>query len=251
MSLWDMLRLQADNYIRIGELICDMRSRLGRELNEKETKALEVTISILQRVCKDSGLKVSASVIEKINGPLETGRELEIIANGVKAELRNQLFLHIPQHLAERYESELVLSSHAQLAFPTAHAELAESSNCYALGRHTATVFHAMRGAEVGLWSLATELEISSLDTVEFEQWLRLIDQIESEIRKLQGLPKGTEKDEALQFYSDAAVHFMCFKDAYRTRAAHARATFDEGKSLKILDHGRDFVEALSLRLKE
>src|SRR5262249_46230212 len=139
------------------------------------------------------------------------------------------------------------LSDAALLAFPMANTELQESSNCYALGRNTAAVFHAMRAAEIGLWAVARALNVTLSYPNELAQWLTLIQQIESKITVLQqSLSKGTAKDEELAFYGDAAIHFLCFKDAYRSRTAHARASFDETKALSVLKHSSEFFEALS-----
>jgi hypothetical protein len=67
----------------------------------------------------------------------------------------------------------------------------------------------------------------------------------------MKNLARGTFKDADLNFYSQAAVQFRYFKDAWRVRVAHARETYDETQSLKVFNHTLEFFETISTRLKE
>jgi hypothetical protein len=222
-------------------------------LSESELENLRKAIRMMYQICKENNLPTSSILLEsRIESPPETSGELRILREAVLAELRGRLFLGVPENKAQFYEPSDLISEKARLAFPTAHAEIVEASNCYALGRNTASVFHSMRAAEIGLWALSAELNVSFPNyPIEMAQWFNLIEQVESRIRSKQSATKGVEKDEALTFYSDAAVHFLCFKDAWRSRVAHARATFGEERSLSILNHTREFFEVLGQRLAE
>jgi hypothetical protein len=51
-----------------------------------------------------------------------------------------------------------------------------------------------------------------------------VIDRIEAKIREREkALKRGQEKDATLKFYSQAAVQFRYFKDAWRNHVAHLR----------------------------
>ena len=262
-----MRDLQADAYVRIGEIIEKMKVVLSQAetirshnqkdplaaLDDEETRKIHSLVKILHRVCVDNDLATAEAIISpRRDDPPQTSRELNILADAVKAELKVQLYLHVPKEKAQHYDSDAVLSETAQLAFPTAHAELQDASNCYALEQDTASVFHSMRAAEIGLWALARRLEVELPHPIEMEQWLVLIDKIDAGIKKLEKTrPKGLEKDADLQFLSDASAHFLSFKNAWRSRTAHPRATFDANTSFKVLNHVRDFFEILTTRLKE
>ena len=261
-----MLKLKAGAYIKIGEIISEMDSVLAQteiirrtdsdnplgKITKEETRKLKSLMKILQRICLDNGLTTSEALVSPRRDDLpQTSRELSILADAVKAELKSRLYLHVPMEKAGHYNSDKLLSEPSRLAFPGANAELRDASNCYALEQDTASVFHSMRAAEIGLWAQANYLKITLPYPIEMAQWLVLINKMEAVIKKIQQRPKGQEKDEELIFVSDAAVHFLCFKDAWRTRVAHARATFDGNTSLKVLNHTCDFIEALASKLKE
>lgn len=266
-SLWEMLKkLPVHSYVRIGEIIGDMGGVLSATeaaqshgfeedavLSDDEKVQLVRCLKILFAICVDNDLQTSRILIKpKIDDPPQTRRELTVLTDAVKAELQTQLFLSVPQERAKFYEPDDALSDDARAAFPTAHEELREASTCYSLGRNTASVVHAMRAAEIGLRALAKNLKVSfPKHSNEYAQWLELINQSESKIKKMQGLPKGKKKTDNLEFYSDAVVHFMCFKDVYRIRAAHAYRRFDEAEAAKVLAHTREFFESLAARLKE
>ncbi len=95
-------------------------------------------------------------------------------------------------------------------SFPSAEADILATVDCWALGHSTATVFHAMRVLEHGLGALAAELGRN----YETQQWYNIINEIESEIRKLGNLPKSAAKNERMRFLAEAAKEFVYFKDA-------------------------------------
>ena len=109
-----------------------------------------------------------------------------------------------------------------------------------------------MRAAEIGVRVLAKELKVSFPDKpLELAEWQNILDQADSKIIDMKALPRGTFKDEQVNFYSQAAVQFRYFKDAWRVRVAHARETYEESPALKVFNHTQEFFETLATRLKE
>ena len=78
-----------------------------------------------------------------------------------------------------------------------------------------------------------------------------MIDNIESKISDLRSLPKGQAKDDLLTFYSEGAVQFRYFKDAWRNHVAHLREEYDRDQARSILTHTCDFMEHLAKNLRE
>jgi hypothetical protein len=104
-----------------------------------------------------------------------------------------------------------------------ASKELVWAGNALACGLYTATVFHSMRAAEIGVRVLGKELGVEFPDKpLELAEWQSILDNCDSKIGAMKQLPRGTEKDDKLNFYSQAAVQFRYFKDAWRVRVAHA-----------------------------
>ena len=53
------------------------------------------------------------------------------------------------------------------------------------------------------------------------------------------------------RFYSEAAVQFTYFKDAWRNYVVHENRIFDEDKALQIFEHVRAFMQSLAMKLSE
>jgi hypothetical protein len=109
-----------------------------------------------------------------------------------------------------------------------------------------------MRAAEIGVRVLGNELGVTFPDKpIELAEWQNILDQADSKIVAMKQLPRGTYKDEELNFYSQAAVQFRYFKDAWRVRVAHARDTYEELPATRVFNHTHEFFETLATRLKE
>jgi hypothetical protein len=109
-----------------------------------------------------------------------------------------------------------------------------------------------MRAAEIGVRVLGRAVEVSFPDKpLELAEIQQILVQVESKIRKMQDQPKSQTKDEQLNFYSEAAVQFRYFKDAWRLRVAHARETYEEPEARRVLDHCIDFFMTLAPLLEE
>jgi hypothetical protein len=76
--------------------------------------------------------------------------------------------------------------------------------------------------------------------------------QIESRIdNERKNLKRGLDKDERLNFLSQAAKEFFYFKDGWRNYVSHNRVTYDEPEAFRTLEHSRAFIVRLATKLKE
>ena len=80
---------------------------------------------------------------------------------------------------------------------------------------------------------------------------VNIIEKIEAAIREIQRTKKSDNRDEDLKFYSEAAVQFRYFKDAWRNHVCHQRQRYELHHAQTILTHTGDFMELLSTCLKE
>jgi predicted outer membrane protein len=105
-----------------------------------------------------------------------------------------------------------------------------------------------MRVLEHGLRALAKDVGRN----FDVQNWQNIIDEIESEIRHLsKSLPRGIQKNERIQFLSEAAKEFMYFKDGWRNHVSHGRGDYDEHQARSIMEHVRSFMTVLSAQLSE
>lgn len=167
-------------------------------------------------------------------------------------DLASSYFLAIPQERSHYYEkADNAFGNEVANEFPEATEDIAAASRCLALDEWTASVFHLMRIAEIGLHRLAKHLEIPMADTVNLEQWGVIIDQIQSRIGDLeQQLPKSRSKSDKLQAYSDLATKLMLFKLAWRNHVSHSRATYDERQATRIWGCIEAFMEELASNVR-
>jgi hypothetical protein len=133
--------------------------------------------------------------------------------------------------------------------FPSAHYEVQEAANCFALNRHTATVMHCMRVLEFGLDALGFSLKVKRST----KGWGRDLNNFSD---KWDQIEKGWKKgDPALgwrrKFYPSVFAEFRYFENAWRNHAMHAHARYGEEESLRVFQHVRTFMQLISERLRE
>jgi hypothetical protein len=166
------------------------------------------------------------------------------------ARIEDELSAGLHLEVNSRYRDFCMRPGHDWLgvsdAFPDAHIDIHQASQCIALERFTAAVFHLMRTLEHGLRDIAAQFGISFTDRT----WYPIIRDIEAEIAKRKRDPKGLSDAEKadLAFYSDIAVEFKYFKDAWRNHVSHAKSTYDAGQAEAIYVHVRDFMLKISDR---
>jgi hypothetical protein len=257
-SLWDMVTVSAEKYVTLGELIQQVRiSFVLRESpgihddDDARIGELRDTLKHLIQSCEELGLSRAQELVSHSYDDLpQSTREWELLLRAIMTDIKKTVFLFIPDHLAKFYE--IIFPSIVTTAFPLASKELVWAGNALAVGSYTASVFHSMRAAEIGVRVLGKELCVEFPDKpLELAEWANILDQADSIIVKMKEKPRGTHKDEELTFYSQAAVQFRYFKDAWRVRVAHARETYEETPAIRVFNHTHEFFETLSTRLKE
>jgi len=178
-------------------------------------------------------------------GVLDT--ELRVLNQAAEDQIVRRHWAYIPLKKSEFYfEVPDLFPVEILAVFHGVGEDIREACMCYALDRNTACVFHCMGILQYGLYDLAKRLEIPFSDTLDLENWKTIIDQIESKIRALESMKKSREKDQKLTFYSNVAVQFRYFKDAWRNHVAHLRETYDADQAHSILIHVRDFMKQLA-----
>jgi hypothetical protein len=136
-------------------------------------------------------------------------------------QLARRYYVYAPVEAADFYTDPLSKFPRSLFLFPSIKTDVEEACRCYALQRYTASVFHSMGILQIGLYALAQETGVSWPFKIELAEWETVIAQIESKIKKMRELPRSDKKDEDLTFYSNLAVQFRYFKEAWRNHVAH------------------------------
>ncbi|MBX9908076.1 MAG: hypothetical protein K2Z25_05125 [Beijerinckiaceae bacterium] len=151
-SLLDMLKFNATRYLNLGALIADMSGYFDLHKNSKteeeksrHERELKADLSKVFQLAKELGLSNSAQLIEpRLDKLPQTESEYELLMECLYNELNGRLFLYVPAHRSEFYESNLLLSDATKAAFPIAAGEIRLAGNCYATGSPTACAYHCM-----------------------------------------------------------------------------------------------------------
>src|ERR1700682_4885297 len=134
----------------------------------EKLNVLFLQVSEIHEHCYLLGLALSTKKAVEIINKLNSGRcspgelkpLLSELQQRIKEELESEWFKYIPRYKApyihhERFDIPEII----QFGFDT-QAEFVKAGDCYALGMHTASVFHLMRIVDAGLKSAAKSLGI-------------------------------------------------------------------------------------------
>ena len=130
--------------------------------------------------------------------------------------------------------------------FPSAAFDIHEATKSLGCDRDTAAVFHLMRVLERGLTTLANVFGVAAANT----NWQNIIDQTQKAIQRMNS-SWGADWKEQQQFYSEAALHFLFLKDAWRNHVAHGHKTYSDEEATAIYEHVKRFLQHLATRLTE
>lgn len=272
-SLWEMLETTAWNLVQHTASLTSLRDNLEArlwalnksighgpaEIQENDRANFTLIFDDMEKWLKLHLLTATIDRLDRIREEFEqTEPSVRQIIEGITVlnqtledELRRRVFLSVNSEDENLYKNPVASFSLTYAAYPSTRNDIIEACRCHALGRYTASVYHSMAIAESGLHLLAKELGVLFNYPMVLAEWSAVIDGIESKIEPLRHLKRSDEKDKLVTFYSECAVQFRYFKDAWRNHVAHAREVYDRDQSHSILLHVRDFMEKLSLRIKE
>lgn len=179
----------------------------------------------------------------------ELNTRARALRDAIQTEFRDYLFYQYPKEKGRKlltWKSDWITSL---TAFPSIQWDVYEATDCYALQHNTASVFHSMRVAEIGLRALAKERKISlpKGKPIEWVNWQETIKALDDEIKAIGATkPAGSAKDDALEFYSGARADLNGFKDEFRNSVMHVRQRYDEHQALRALNTVRVFMDRVS-----
>lgn len=278
VSLWDIMRLipAGDPHVVGATLWCC--AHWNSSSNEKEAKRLhELCSNALDRaydLAKSLDLLQTRARIEIIRGihPAvpsagfpgeEYKRQVFEIYQSMSADVSNIEYLHVAPNRRKYYCDADIPSHVPELIFdrfPSTRYDIIESSNCIALSRPTASVFHSMRAIETLLRALASRLRVSS-NIVEFSSGQTIINKITAEIKSQKntllsgrmGKRNATNRaaQNKIEQLSDVCVQVELCKDAWRNSVAHARRVYTEQEAIRIFDIVVYAIEKASAFLRE
>lgn len=210
-----------------------------------EQSALQATV-VHQHVAYQGELCNNSSVAS----------DLEALITLVVSELSKQRFAYIPLDSHKYFEQEnLFLLNQPITQFPSADQDIRDAGNAYAVGLYTATVFHLMRVAEIGLRVFAKHLRVGmpkKKGPIQWAQWEDILRELRLKIDKLSTRAGAKPKKSADRaFYRGLLTEFEGFKDMYRNDVMHVRKTYSQGEATSALERVGEFIQRLGTRVHE
>jgi hypothetical protein len=169
-------------------------------------------------------------------------KEIDTLSFSFAAELRRVSCFRIASEKDKYFETNDLFGLEVSKAFASCIGEIQAAGTCYALEQNEACVFHLMRTLERSLGVLASKFGVP----FDHDNWHKIIEQLETRIRKMDAATFGPDWKEKQKFYARAANQFMFFKDAWRNHVMHVRDAFDEGRALSVYNSVKGFMQALA-----
>jgi hypothetical protein len=166
--------------------------------------------------------------------------ESRVIKESIMDQLEGRMLLVLPDDTISFYEDPVGVLGGDQVAeaFPLAVPDMVEASKSFAMGRHTASVFHLMRVMEHVLLRVADRLRITIDVTA---NWQIILDQVN---KALNNLPKPKTKADG-QFRTDLSeltAHLYAVKHAWRNPTMHPLNTYTGDDARVIFGHVSSFL---------
>jgi hypothetical protein len=159
-------------------------------------------------------------------------------------ELERQLFLHVTVDKAQYYDQLELFGSEVGRKFPKAAEDIFNSGSCFALGQHTACVFHLMRVMEHCVQRFGRKLKVTI--NVSSETWHQILVHVHNQVNSLPGGAKASKaQNTRKKKFALAASRLDHVRIVWRNDVMHPKETYDEQEALEVLTGVRAFLESI------
>ena len=258
-NLAEMIKFIAGNFVMAMHRLHDVEEmvktvRASQMLAAPEFLALYVTpvIQYCRTECewielRNSIFRIDDHILIKLRDGITMGdlkTELRVLRETIDAELIGHEFAYIAQNKTDEYRNWNAIWKRVLENFDEATKEIDQAVICFAMELYSATVFHMMRVAELGLRSLAVKIGVTMKHSIELEDWNTVLVAVDRKLEELHNAPKSPSRQAELKLYSDVASHLRYMK-AWRNEMAHARAVYGEGEAKSALIRVRELMELM------
>ncbi|HKV55789.1 MAG TPA: hypothetical protein VJN94_14235, partial [Candidatus Binataceae bacterium] len=101
--------------------------------------------------------------------------DIRVLLEVAEDQLRRRFFLHVPLITAHYYAEPDKVWGTAWERYADAQPDMWDASRCFAVGQHSACVFHCMNVLQQGLYSLADHLGVEFKYPIELANWNQII----------------------------------------------------------------------------
>jgi hypothetical protein len=275
-SLWDMVTVYAKNIAQLAANISSLGDDRCPEGTTDDQTVLEgdhdkilAAFDHDLQLCGALGMPVSASVMRALQAKFaardftyqDSRSAFQNLFLVLKAELEPRALLYLAPNERALYEhGPFPFGSVVDAAFPSAREDISEAYKCMGLGRATATVYHLMCVAEVGLRVLAWDRRVKFFNSrgkpkkrvdLTLLDWVKILEALERAESQIEQFPATRARESQFAFYHGAMIQLRAFKNMFRNRTMHARERYDIHRALSALISVRTFMITLAEKVSE
>jgi hypothetical protein len=178
------------------------------------------------------------------------------LSNVFARELQRQCCVQLVPGREKYLDQRALFGDRVETAFPSAFKDIQAAGNSLAVELHTATVFHLMRAAEVGLRALAYDRRVvlkrrSQVLPMDLATWDKILEGLEKSEAAIEQFPKTATREAQLAFYHGAMIQLRAFKNLFRNRVMHKREDYDVHQAEGAMEHVGEFLRTLATRITE
>lgn len=258
VSLWDMLEFNAHEFIEALRSFRAIETLVEQEVagheqvivGDIQTRTITL-LAILEQSCGALGAVITADFVRDAASALASGtmkwsdlaKATKLIYAVLTKELARSRLYSLSPHKIEYFDSSIErFELDVWVAFDSIQDDVDEAGKCFALGRHTACVFHLMRVLERPIITLGKIL----LPEDSNPNWETVLKKIDAELSRkpAERVFKGD-----VQFFAEVAAEMRAVKHAWRNRVMHVDAIVTEERAKAIFDATVSFMNAVSRHL--
>jgi hypothetical protein len=246
-SLWDMLTLNAADFMHLLQVLFTSEAEVGATSGPLpgDGSYQQTAADTIRNHCAELHLPITKSSAQYIE-VAKTSEALSAAFLHVKRNMHHELLERLffePDHRFKGYfQQDQLFGPEVFKAFPAANNDIYEAGTCLALERGTACVMHLMRVVEVGLSALAAALKVEKQN-----DWGAYLREIDKELERRYKTSGARSPDE--QFYAEAGVVFDRMRRAWRNPTMHVENSYSPERAEEILQAVKSFMSHLATRL--
>lgn len=233
----ELLRIYAAAYVETGlHLDTSIKILATKNIWEDEDHQANL-LAVMRRldaICKSGELPVTLKLVEKIVKGLEEGRtdskiaqyfdnvlltsHLHELRNRFVAELSTKVFLQLQSTRQPFFDAPIDGWEEIIARFPDTVSDIIEMSQCFALSRYAACVFHSVQIVELGLIALGTFIEVTDPKS----GWTAISGKLDTLVVKTKYTDLDPKFQAVFPFLEQTQATVLALKNAWRNKVSHA-----------------------------
>jgi hypothetical protein len=260
VSLMELLRLKAESFCRLTELVGRVLAYLDEDQEHFEAKVKDFWNTLVSEIITESKklelrstLKQLKRIRSRIASPTDiSAEEMRELFNQLQIrvveDFEDSLFLSISPSRAVYYQQPRAGWEEIIVRFPNTVSDIEEASKCFALSRYAATVFHTLQVIEHALIELGTFIQVKDPHS----GWTAVSNELNKIVKKNYNDRTPFEKQN-FQFLEQLQATVEALKNAWRNKISHTQgrlvlltADFTPDIAEEILFASRAFMRRLA-----